>query len=97
MELRHADVARECRDDETLAVCQKEPQGEYPARISDRIAHRAATTPDTTWMAESPVIGRWLGATETAPLALFTTEQSDQPGNVGIPSKGLSHAGNARA
>lgn len=30
-----------------------------------------------------------LGATETAPFALFNTEMSDVPGNVGVPSKGL--------
>lgn len=30
-----------------------------------------------------------LGATETAPFALFNTEMSDVPGNVGLPSKGL--------
>lgn len=30
-----------------------------------------------------------LGATETAPFALFNTRQSDVPGNVGVPSKGL--------
>lgn len=31
-----------------------------------------------------------LGATETAPFALFNTQISDQPGNIGIPAKGLT-------
>lgn len=30
-----------------------------------------------------------LGSTETAPFALFNTRQSDVPGNVGVPCKGL--------
>ena len=30
-----------------------------------------------------------LGATETAPFALFNTRMSDVPGNVGVPAKGL--------
>lgn len=30
-----------------------------------------------------------LGSTETAPFALFNTRQSNVPGNVGVPSKGL--------
>lgn len=31
-----------------------------------------------------------LGATETAPFALFTSQMSDVPGNVGVPAKGLT-------
>ncbi len=31
-----------------------------------------------------------LGSTETAPFALFSTEPQDVPGNIGIPSKGLT-------
>lgn len=31
-----------------------------------------------------------LGATETAPFALFNTRPSDVPGNIGIPAKGLT-------
>ncbi|CAN5252214.1 AMP-binding protein [soil metagenome] len=31
-----------------------------------------------------------LGATETAPFALFCTDPQDRPGNVGIPAKGLT-------
>lgn len=30
-----------------------------------------------------------LGATETAPFALYCTEPQDRPGNIGVPSKGL--------
>lgn len=30
-----------------------------------------------------------LGATETAPFALFCTEQQDVPGNIGVPAKGM--------
>ncbi|MEJ2017616.1 MAG: feruloyl-CoA synthase [Maritimibacter sp.] len=31
-----------------------------------------------------------LGATETTPFALFNTQVSDQPGNIGIPAKGMT-------
>jgi len=35
------------------------------------------------------LLGTGLGATETAPFALYCTEPQDRPGNVGVPSRGL--------
>lgn len=31
-----------------------------------------------------------LGSTETAPFALFSTEAQDEPGNIGVPAKGIT-------
>ena len=36
------------------------------------------------------LMGTGLGSTETAPFALFCTEEQDRPGNVGIPSRGVT-------
>ncbi|MBR0557424.1 feruloyl-CoA synthase [Ciceribacter sp. L1K23] len=35
-------------------------------------------------------LGTGLGATETSPFALFCTEPQDAPGNIGIPSQGIT-------
>ncbi|GAB4266004.1 MAG: AMP-binding protein [Pararhodobacter sp.] len=50
--LWHPDIAWERRRDGSWLIWQKGALGDYPARMSDRIAHWAAATPDTTWMAE---------------------------------------------
>src|SRR5690554_2797590 len=39
---------------------------------------------------ESLPIGTGLGSTETGPFALYCTEQQDRPGNIGIPSQGVT-------
>jgi feruloyl-CoA synthase len=38
---------------------------------------------------EEILLGTGLGATETAPFALYQTEPQDSPGNIGIPAKDL--------
>lgn len=47
------------RADGCVVVRQADPLGPYPARMSDRIAHWAATAPDRTWMAERDATGAW--------------------------------------
>lgn len=39
---------------------------------------------------EEILLATGLGATETAPFALFQTEPQDSPGNIGVPAKGLT-------
>jgi len=48
------------REDGSLLVWQSDPLGDYPARLSDRIAHWAQVAPDRTWMAERRGGGDWV-------------------------------------
>lgn len=47
------------RSDGTILVRQAAPLGDYPARMSDRIAHWAKAAPDRPWMAERGADGAW--------------------------------------
>ena len=38
---------------------------------------------------EEILLATGLGATETAPFALFQTRPQESPGNVGVPAKGI--------
>lgn len=57
VDLWHADVAWERRDDGSVLVWQKGELGAYPLRLSDRIKHWADAEPDRIWMAERPAPG----------------------------------------
>lgn len=59
VKLWQPDVDFERRDDGSWLVWQNGRLGDYPARMSDRILHWAARTPDTTWMAERGPDGGW--------------------------------------
>lgn len=62
--------------------------------------YAGASMPEHTWAdldrlavettGERVFMSTGLGATETAPFALFCTEPQDRPGNVGIPSKSFT-------
>ncbi len=58
--LWQADVAWDRRPDGSLLVWQTGDLPAYPERLSDRIAHWAATTPDVIWMAERGPDGAWV-------------------------------------
>jgi len=60
VELWTTDVAWERRADGAVLVWQREPLPPYPDRLSDRIHHWAATTPDTVWMAERGADDAWI-------------------------------------
>ncbi|MEC9102689.1 MAG: AMP-binding protein, partial [Pseudomonadota bacterium] len=45
-------LAWEERPDGSWLIWREDPIADYPARMTDRIGHWAAQTPDTTWMAE---------------------------------------------
>jgi feruloyl-CoA synthase len=53
------DIAWERRADGAVLVWQKDPLGDYPARMSDRIDHWAGIDPDRVWMAERDAAGQW--------------------------------------
>ena len=59
VKLWDADVDTERRGDGSILVWQTGALGDYPDRISDRVAHWARETPDTTWMAERGPDGLW--------------------------------------
>lgn len=60
VELWDAKVAWDKRDDGSILVWQEGELDPYPDRLSDRIAHWAAETPDRTWMAERGPDGAWV-------------------------------------
>jgi feruloyl-CoA synthase len=53
------EIEWERRVDGSILIRQKGPLGNYPVRLSDRIAHWAATAPDRVWMAERGADGSW--------------------------------------
>jgi feruloyl-CoA synthase len=53
------DVAVERRRDGTVVLSNKHPLGEYARRITDRLLHWAATTPDRVFLAERAPDGTW--------------------------------------
>src|SRR6266513_2239338 len=52
-------VEIERRDDGTIYLRPKQPLGDYPVRITDRLHHWAKTTPDRVFMAEREGGGGW--------------------------------------
>ncbi len=71
IELWTPEVRWEQRDDGTTLVWQSEPLGDFPDKLSDRIAHWAKARPDHTWMAERGDNGEWRRTTY-AQLLLLT-------------------------
>ncbi len=59
VKLWEPDIEWERRDDGSWLVWQKDKLDAYPVRMSDRIHHWAAKTPDTIWMAERGPGGEW--------------------------------------
>lgn len=54
-----ADIRWEKNKDGSVIVWQADPLPPYPDRLSDRIHHWAATSPDAIWMAERGLDGTW--------------------------------------
>lgn len=52
VQLWNSTVLSSAQPDGSILVWQKEPLGDYPDRLSDRIKHWAETTPEQIWMAE---------------------------------------------
>ncbi|MEO8530213.1 MAG: feruloyl-CoA synthase, partial [Deltaproteobacteria bacterium] len=60
VQLWKAEITTERRPDGSILVRQNGQLPPYPGRLSDRIVHYAAVTPDVTWMAERGPDGAWV-------------------------------------
>lgn len=63
VKLWDATVLSSKQADGSILISQKEPLGDYPDRLSDRIIHWASATPDQIWMSERNDDDEWVGVT----------------------------------
>jgi feruloyl-CoA synthase len=59
VKLWEAEVVTETRNDGTILVRQKEPLGEYPEKLGDRLVHWSEVAPERTFLAQRVDGGDW--------------------------------------